>query len=82
MNLPNKITTARMVLAVIIIGLLLSVPIINIQYIFFGEVNSVYFAAFILFLLASVSDFSWLFSRKHNLITDYGKFMDQLQINY
>lgn len=81
MNLPNKITTARMLLAVIIISLLLfpyQLFNITVPYIF-GEVNSVYFAAFILFLLASISDFfDGYLARKHNLITDYGKFMDPI----
>ena len=81
MNLPNKITTTRLVLAIIIIiGLIFPYKALNIEipYIF-GEVNLVYFIAFILFLVASISDaVDGHIARKHNLITNYGKFMDPI----
>ncbi|MGL5965241.1 MAG: CDP-diacylglycerol--glycerol-3-phosphate 3-phosphatidyltransferase [Fusobacteriaceae bacterium] len=69
MNLPNKLTTARMVLAI--------------PFIFFLENasnNSIYrYLAFGFFVVAALTD--WLdgyLARKHNLITDFGKLMDPL----
>ena len=70
MNLPNKLTFSRVLLAI--------------PFIFFLErANSgseVYrYIAFALFVIASLTD--WLdgyLARKYNLITDFGKLMDPL----
>lgn len=80
-KLPNYITIFRMVMVVIILILLLtpwqliveSVPNI------FHDVNLVYFIAFILFLIASISDFfDGYLARKYHLISNFGKFMDPI----
>ncbi|MDY0214855.1 MAG: CDP-diacylglycerol--glycerol-3-phosphate 3-phosphatidyltransferase [Bacilli bacterium] len=81
MNLPNKLTTIRMALVVILIAFLLVpsswfgtlVPTL------FGEVYLRYFIAAIIFLVASFTDFlDGYLARKLNLITNYGKFMDPI----
>lgn len=80
-KLPNYITIFRMVMVVIILILLLTpwqlivgaVPNI------FHDVNLVYFIAFILFLIASISDFfDGYLARKYHLISNFGKFMDPI----
>ena len=81
MNLPNKITTFRMVCVVIVNFLLLfpweacgiNLPIV------FGNVNVIYLISCIAFLVASFSDFlDGYLARKLNLVTTYGKFMDPI----
>lgn len=79
MNLPNKLTLSRIILIPIFI-LLLSLPYS------FGEwdignttlpVN--HFIAALIFIIASATD--WVdgyYARKHNLITNLGKFLDPL----
>ncbi|MGL5100156.1 MAG: CDP-diacylglycerol--glycerol-3-phosphate 3-phosphatidyltransferase, partial [Fusobacteriaceae bacterium] len=69
MNLPNKLTTARILLAI--------------PFIFFlenADNNDIYrYLAFGFFVVAALTD--WLdgyIARKHNLITDFGKLMDPL----
>lgn len=70
MNLPNKLTFIRLVLAV---------PFIY----FLQESNAEGFVyrmiAFALFVVASLTDFfDGYLARKYNLITDFGKLMDPL----
>lgn len=84
MNLPTKITVARLVLTVFII-LLLCIP-----YSFFGfnfpvyDVNGVavelhYIIAGVLFIIASVTDFvDGYLARKNNQVTDTGKMLDAI----
>lgn len=84
MNLPNKITIARIILSVLILILLL-IPwhslgirwpeyevgsvVINIKYIIVG----------VLFLVASLSDFlDGYLARKNNEVTDFGKVADAI----
>lgn len=69
MNLPNKLTTARIILAI--------------PFIYFLENasgNNVFrYIAFVLFCVASATDwFDGYLARKHNLVTDFGKLMDPL----
>lgn len=85
MNLPNKITIGRIILAVIILVILLmpqyafgfewptyqvgSISGINLKYIIVG----------ILFLIASLSDFlDGYLARKNNMVTDFGKVADAI----
>jgi len=67
MNLPNKITVARIAMVPIFIWVLLS-----------GIQNSRIIAAAI-FIIASITDFiDGYLARKYELITDFGKLMDPM----
>ena len=69
MNLPNKLSIARA----------LSIPVIAaLLYVFLNtQDRSWQIAAGILFILASVTDYlDGHIARKHNLVTDFGKFID------
>ena len=67
MNTPNKLTVLRM----ITVPFFLAVALINFKH------N--YLIALILFCLASLTDwFDGMLARKHNLITNFGKFLDPL----
>ena len=81
MNLPNKITTFRLVCVVIIDFILLfpwaqcgvKMPMV------FDKISLEYFISFFLFVIASFSDFlDGYIARKYNLVTTYGKFMDPI----
>jgi len=65
MNLPNKLTTARVVLAFVF------------MYLLWARFPGSMFAAWIIFAAAVASDFfdGWLARRGHG-VTDYGKLMD------
>ncbi len=67
MNLPNKLTVARIIMApLFLVALLLEFP---------GH----FFVALGLFALASITDLlDGKIARKYNLITDFGKFLDPL----
>ena len=67
MNLPNKLTVLRIILVPFFIAsLLVSFP-------------HHYAVALIFFIIASVTDyFDGKIARKHNLVTDFGKFLDPL----
>ncbi len=84
MNLPNKITTVRMILMVILVILLLfpyDAFNINIPQLSGGgfNVSVIYFIALIIFVIASFSDYlDGHIARKYNLVTTYGKFMDPI----
>ena len=81
MNLPNKITTFRMG-CVLVIAFLLLFPWANMGInvpVLFNGVDLVYLITFILFLVASFSDFlDGHIARKYNMVTNYGKFMDPI----
>lgn len=78
MNLPNKITTLRMIL-VVFVAIFLLLPsewFMTIPYI---DVSLNFFIAWILFIIASLSDMlDGKIARKYNMVTDYGKFMDPI----
>lgn len=85
MNLPNKITMCRLVLAAMVLILLmfpygavgLNVPIYKIGTNVTLSLN--YIIAGILFIIASVTDFlDGNIARKNNLVTDFGKVMDAI----
>ena len=68
MNLPNKLTLARILLIPVFIALV-SLP----------GVNYAYLAAFAVFATASFTDYlDGYIARKNNLVTDFGKFADPL----
>lgn len=88
MNLPNKLTMARVVMAVLIIIILLggdytvSLFGFEIPKLFVNEsivVDLKYIIAGFLFILASLTDFlDGYIARKYNLVTDFGKLVDAI----
>ena len=69
MNLPNKLTVLRMALVPFFVAFLLLSP---------GN-ESFKWIALVLFVVASLTDYlDGQIARKHNLITNFGKFMDPL----
>lgn len=88
MNLPNKLTITRIILSFIIIIILLcseylgSIFGFEFPKLFINEmivVDSKYFVAGALFIIASITDFlDGYIARKYNMITDYGKFIDAI----
>ena len=69
MNLPNKLTVARVILIPFFV------------FFFFNDSMNPYFkwVALALFIIASLTDLlDGKIARKYNLVTDFGKFMDPL----
>lgn len=67
MNLPNKLTLMR----VILVPFFVAAALIDFPY--------HYFVALAIFIIASVTDFfDGYLARKHNLVTNFGKFLDPL----
>ena len=78
MNLPNKITTFRMI-CVVFIAIFLLIPTDGILVVPFFELPITSIIAWILFIIASISDFvDGYIARKYNLVTDNRKFMDPI----
>lgn len=84
MNLPNRLTISRIFLTIVIIILLLfpfysvgiSFPKFNISGI---VVDSSYFIAGIIYIIAAFTDFlDGSIARKNNLVTDKGKLLDAI----
>lgn len=85
MNLPNKITMARLILSLFIIVLLLfpfDAAGITVPTLFINEsivVDIRYFVAGVLFIIASLTDFvDGYLARKYNQVTDFGKMIDAI----
>lgn len=85
MNLPNKLTMLRIIMAFVIIGILLfpfDAMGIDIYKLFIGEkivVDIRYMIAGVLFIFASLTDFlDGYIARKYNLVTDFGKMIDAI----
>ena len=84
MNLPNKITIARIILSVLILVMLLipwsSLGITWPKYTIGNVVVDIkYVVAGVLFLIASLSDFlDGYLARKNNQVTDFGKVADAI----
>lgn len=85
MNLPNKITMCRIVLAVMVLMLLMfpygavgiDMPIYKVGANVTISLN--YIIAGVLFVIASFTDFlDGSIARKHNIVTDFGKVMDAI----
>ncbi len=77
MTLPNKLTMLRILLIPVMI-ILFYIPWFSENYIFL-EVTYLYFIEFIIFFVASVTDFvDGYLARKNNQITTFGKFLDPL----
>ena len=84
MNLPNKITIARIVLAIVMLIMLL-IPWYDLgvtfpEYYIHGEVLSLkYIIAGIIFMVASLTDFlDGYLARSRNIVTDFGKVADAI----
>ena len=84
MNLPNKITMCRIILAIIVILLLMMpygaigvvMPLYKISNV---TISLNYIIAGVLFIIASITDMiDGKIARKYNLITDFGKVMDAI----
>jgi len=85
MNLPNKITMSRIVLAVFVLALLIF-PLekigIHMPTIIVGgkvQIDIKYFICGFLFLIGSLTDLiDGKIARKYNMVTDFGKVMDAI----
>jgi len=79
MNLPNKISMARIfMIPVFLVVLLVEIPVISFEVPAVNVALYRYIAA-IIFLAAAFTDFlDGYFARKYNQITDLGKFLDPL----
>ena len=72
MNLPNKLTVARMFMIPVVLAAIMLGGVIMPDYI-------AYIIAAVLFGITSFTDFlDGKIARKYNLVTDFGKFMDPL----
>lgn len=85
MNLPNRLTMARIFLSFLIIFLLIfpfDTTGLSLPKLFISEsivVDMKYFMAGFLFILASITDFlDGYIARKYNLVTDFGKMIDSI----
>lgn len=84
MNLPNRITLSRIIIAVFIIFLLLfPFYLVNITFPKYNVsgiiVDTRYIISGILFVIASITDFfDGRLARKNNLVTDTGKMLDAI----
>lgn len=85
MNLPNKLTIGRIVMALLIIAILLfpfeAMGVSTIKF-FVNEslvIDIKYLIAGVLFVIASFTDFlDGYIARKYNLVTDFGKMTDAI----
>lgn len=76
MNLPNKLTMGR-IIAIPVMVIIAYIPYL--QNTFFLDVSYANFINFIIFALASFTDFlDGFIARKYNLVTTFGKFADPL----
>jgi len=84
MNFPNKLTMARIIMAIVVIVMLLfpydqigiNMPIYEIGNV---SIGLEYIISGILFIIAAVTDFvDGNYARKHNMVTDFGKVMDAI----
>ena len=80
MNLPNKLTTGRIIMVFVMIGVLLYPYQAMPNFVVNGRpIPLVYLFSLAIFILASITDFlDGYLARKLNLITNLGKFLDPL----
>ena len=75
MNLPNKITMARIAL----IPFMLIVPLFNVEATVLGGIPVENLIILAIFLIASFTDYlDGHLARKHNIVTTFGKFLDPI----
>lgn len=84
MNLPNKISLFRIILAILVVLLLtfpfhyvgLKFPVWTVKFV---QLDFRYIIAGILFIIACITDFiDGAIARKKHLVTDFGKFLDAI----
>ena len=76
MNFPNKLTTLRMILIVVLLGIYF-LPLKILETTLYISIKD--WSILIIFIVASLTDFfDGYYARKYHLITTYGKFMDPL----
>lgn len=84
MNLPNKISLVRIILAIVIVILLtfpfhyigIKFPVYTIDFV---QLDLRYIISGVLFIIACISDFiDGRIARKKHLVTDLGKFLDAI----
>lgn len=88
MNVPNKITICRIILAMLLIALMVfPMDRIGVNFPQFGivttnaliKIDSKYIICGIIFLVAALTDFlDGYLARKYNLVTDFGKVADAI----
>lgn len=79
MNLPNKLTTLRVILVPFFVAALLLPEYFPNNELFGGNAVVWQYLALVIFIAASVTDaLDGHIARKYNLITNFGKFMDPL----
>lgn len=80
MNLPNKLTTGRIIMVFLMIGVLLYPYQTMSNFVVNGRsIPLVYLFSLAIFIVASITDFlDGYLARKLNLITNLGKFLDPL----
>lgn len=80
MNLPTKITFSRIIIIILMIISLFVLslfPDISLPTLGNSGINLIYLIVFVIFLLASFTDFlDGYLARKNNQVTDLGKFLD------
>ena len=75
MNLPNKITIAR----ILLIPVMIIIPFLGLEKVVFADVTQSNLIILIIFLIASFTDFlDGYLARKNNLVTTFGKFLDPI----
>ncbi len=86
MNLPNKLTISRIIMAIIILVMLMipweslgiNIPTYSVSGKFDG-LSLIYIIAGVLFIIAASTDFiDGRLARSRNLVTDFGKVMDAI----
>ncbi len=86
-NIPNIATIFRIIIIIPIVILMILAPLYKENIIYYFQafdsqlinINTFNFIAFILFVIASITDwFDGWYARKNNLVSDFGKFWDPI----
>ena len=78
MNLPNKITIARILLVPIMMIIPLVAPYVGLSGTIYG-IHMTNIFVLIIFLIASLTDYlDGYLARKNNMVTNFGKFLDPI----
>ena len=86
-NIPNIATIFRIIIIIPIVIIMILAPLYKENIIYYFQafdsqlinINTFNFIAFILFVIASITDwFDGWYARKNNLVSDFGKFWDPI----